>query len=323
MNHQVEHLNNEGVKHFLNGNLHEAKVKYQQALEILPDYSTTLNNLGMLYLQEKDFKSAEKYFIKANNGTNNPTYLLNLGHAYANQNLLEQAEECYAKSLEINTNSLNAWKSLASLYQFQKRFSESVKVWERIIAEYSIDPYYKIQLAKDLIELKEFQYSLKVLSGALDFGKYQELAWYYMAVIHLNSRNFGLAEVSINKSLGIQPDNEDFRILAATIYLALAQLDKAIFHWNYVLRLDDLNHKVRIDKAVALLANGFTEKALAELDFVLSKDKNNPKAMYYKALTFTELKDNKTEAIKILKSLILKEHAYAQSAKELLSKIES
>jgi len=322
MNHQVEQLNNEGVKFFLDGNFQEAKVRYQKALEISPLYATTLNNLGMLYLQEKDFKNAEMYFIEANRNKENPTYLLNLGHAYANQNMLDRAEECYVKSIELNQNSLMAWKSIASLFQFQKRFVESVKIWERIMQDYSRDPFYKIQLAKDLIELKEFQYALKVLSGASDFEKYQELAWYYIALIHLNLKNFGLAETAINKSLALQPDSESFRILAATIYLGLSQLGKALFHWNYLLRIDETNHKIRIDKAVALLAHGFVEDVLTELNFVISFDKNNVKALYYKALTLVELKAGKKEAVEILKTLILGKHSYSKNAMELLSKIE-
>ena len=156
MNKQVEELNNDGVKFFLNGNPKEAKDKYLQALEISPNYATTLNNLGMLYLQEKDFIQAEKCFTEANREKDNPTYLLNLGHVYANRNLLEMAEEYYLKSIELDPKSLMAWKSMASLYQYQKRYHDSIKIWENIIENQSRDSFYKIQLVKDLIELKEF-----------------------------------------------------------------------------------------------------------------------------------------------------------------------
>jgi len=279
MEKQVEELNNEGVRFFMNGNLVEAKSKYLEALKISPGHATTLNNLGMLYLQEKDFEKAEMYFLEANKEKDNPTYLLNLGHALANRNLLDQAEECYLKSIELNPNSLMAWKSLASLCQFRKKFSESVKIWENMIQNYSRDPYYKIQLAKDLIELTEYQYALNVLSQAARSEKYQELAWYYTAVIHLNSKNFGLAESAINKSLALKPDNEPFRILAATVYLSLSQLNQALFHWDYLLRMNENNHKIRTDKAVALLAHGYKGEALAELNLVISGDQENVKAV--------------------------------------------
>ena len=323
MNTQVEQLNNEGVRFFLNGNFEEARIKYEEALQISPQYATTLNNLGMLYLQEKDFAKAETYFKEANKEKENPTYLLNLGHVYANLNSLDLAEECYLKSIELDPNSLMAWKSIASLYQFRRRFNDSIKVWENIILNYSRDSFYKIQLVKDLLELKEYQYALKILADASDFEKHQELAWYYTAVIHLNLKNFGLAETAINKSLALSPDNEPFRILAATIYLSLSQLDKALFHWDFLLKLNENNHKVRNDKAVALLAHGMKDEALAELDFVLSKDPDNTKALYYKALTLNEMKKNGQETKKILEGLKNGNHTYATSAAELLKKYES
>lgn len=323
MNKQVEQLNNEGVQFFLNGNLKDAKTKYQEALEISPGHPTTLNNLGMLYLQEKDFEKAELYFREANKEKDNPTYLLNLGHVFANQNLLQKAEEFYLKSIELNPDSLMAWKSLASLCQFMKNYSRSVKIWENIIQNYSRDPYYKIQLAKDLIELKEYQYALNVLSQASQFEKFQEIAWYYTAIIHVNSKNFGLAETAINKSLAIKPDNESFRILAATIYLSLSQLNQALFHWNYLLRLNENNHKIRTDKGVALLAHGFKNEALTEFNLVISRDQNNAKALYYKALALHESDAGSQEALQILRALGAGEHVYAKKAAQLLAKYES
>ena len=323
MNNQVEQLNNEGVKYFLKGNFEDARIKYQEALEISPQYATTLNNLGMLYLQEKDFEKAEFYFKEANEEKENPTYLLNLGHAYANRNMLDEAEDCYTKSIELNPSSLMALKSIASLYQFRKKFYDSVKIWELIIGNYSRESFYKIQLAKDLIEIKEYQYALRVLADASEYENHQELAWYYSAVIHLNSKNFGLAESAINKSLGLKPDNESFRILAATIALSLSNLDEALFHWNFLLKMNENNHKVRNDKAVGLLAHGHKNEALAELDIVLSNEPDNTKALYYKALTLHEMKKNDREAKKILETLKDGNHNYATSAAELLMKYKS
>ena len=151
MEKQVEQLNKEGVCLFLSGNFNEAKDKYRQALDMMPDYPSTLNNLGMLSLQEKNYPEAEAYFLKAIQIKESSTYLLNLGHVYANMNKLEKAEEHYLRSIELNPDSLMAWKSLGSLYQFQKKYLQSVGVWQNIIGNYSDDPDFKIQLAKDIL----------------------------------------------------------------------------------------------------------------------------------------------------------------------------
>lgn len=321
MENQIEQLNNEGVKLFLNGNFSAAKNKYREALEISPEYPTTLNNLGMVLLQEKKYTEAEKCFKKAVELRENPTYFLNLGHVYANLNQPGKAEENYLKSIELNPDSLMAWKSLGALYQFQKKYFHSVKIWKSIIDNYSRDPYFKIQLAKDLIALKEFGQALSVLSEASGQEKYQEMVWYYTAMIHFSQSNFGIAESAIKKALAVKPDDESCRILAATIYLGLSQLDKALLHWDYLLKVNENNHKVRIDKAVALLANGFRKQALDELNFVILKDEQNTKALFYKALTLTEMNENLREAKKILNVLKTGNHQFSDKAAGLLKKL--
>lgn len=323
MENKIEKLNNEGVKLFLNGNFSAAKNKYREALDISPEYPTTLNNLGMVLLQEKKYTEAEKCFKKAVGLRENPTYFLNLGHVYANLNAPGKAKENYLKSIELNPDSLMAWKSLGSLYQFQKKYFHSVKIWKNIIDNYSRDPYYKIQLAKDLIALKEFGEALSVLSEAAGQDKYQEMVWYYTAMIHFSQSNFGIAESAIKKALAVKPDDESCRILAATIYLGLSQLDKAVIHWDYLLKVNETNHKVRIDKAVALLANGYRKEALEELNFVILKDEQNVKALFYKALTLVEMNENLREAKEILNALKSGSHPFRDKVTGLLEKLDS
>jgi tetratricopeptide (TPR) repeat protein len=323
MEKKVNELNNEGVELFLNGKVSDAKKKYREALEISPENSTTLNNLGMALLQEKEFESAEKCFLAANKEKNNPTYLLNLGHVKANQNLFDEAENYYSRSIELNPKSLNGWKSLGSLYQYQKKYRKSVLIWEDIITNRSNDQYFIIQLVKDLIELKEFNQALNILSNISEYQENQESIWYFTALIHLNSKNFGLAKEAINKSLAVSPFNEASRLLAATIYLGLSELDNALFHWNYLLSVNENNHKVRIDKSVALLAFGFKNEALTELNYVINKDENNAKALFYKAMTLIEMNNKIDEAANILIKVKAGDNAFASKAKELLTKISA
>jgi len=319
---QVEQLNKEGVNFFLSGNFSEAKKKYLQALDMLPEFPSTLNNLGMIFLQEKNYPEAETYFLKAVQIKESSTYLLNLGHVYANMNKLEKAEEHYRKSIELDPSSLMAWKSLGSLYQFQQKYFQSVEVWENIIEYYSNAPDFKIELAKDLIMLNEYQQALNVLSLATGQEHHQEKVWYYTALIHFNQSNFGIALSSINTALAVKPDDEESRILVAAIHLALGETDKAMMHWNYLLNVNENNHRVRTDKAVTLLANGHHKEALTEFNFVITREENNIKALYYKALTLIEINEKLPEAKDILNMLKTGNHPFSEQAAELLKKLD-
>jgi predicted Zn-dependent protease len=87
--------------------------------------------------------------------------------------------------------------------------------------------------------------------------------------------------------------------LAASIYLGLSQLNDAISQWDYLLKQNKTNHKIRVEKGVALLAYNMKTEALRELDFVLSYEVNY-KALFYKALVLLEINKKK----KLLKYFI-------------------
>ncbi|GHC57850.1 tetratricopeptide repeat protein [Ulvibacter litoralis] len=320
MDKQVKKLNNEGVKLFLNGNFEDAKLKYKEALKVAPTYATTLNNLGMISLQEKKYKNAEALFKSAYDKQKKATYILNLGHAYANQNKIDKARESYLKSIELSPKSLMAWKSIAVLYQHQKQFQKSAHTWEYILQSLSTDAYFKIQLVKDYIELQKYQEALGVLEETSKDEKLSEYVWYYTALIHFNFKNFGLAEIAINKSILISPNSETFRTLAASIYLGLSKVDKAITQWNIILKQNQNNHKIRIDKGVTLLANRKYTEALEAFNFVLSKT-NNSKALFYKALVLLEMNSNAKEAITLLRKVVKMNDDYTEQAKELITRI--
>jgi len=315
---EIEKLNNEGVQLFLNKHFKEARKKYQEALKLNSKYATTLNNLGMCYLQERNFSKAEQCFLDAISVKESSTYFLNLGHALANQGKFNEAEENYIKSIEIEPNSLTAHKSLGTLYQKQQRFSESIEVWETIISDVNNDPIFKIELAKDFIQLKEYQNALDVLLEAEQYEKDRAVTWYYMALIHFHQKNFGLAEKKIKLSLGEEPENLSFRALLAVIYLSLSDLQKAVKQWDYILSVDVNNEKIRIDKAVALLSYGFKNEALKTLNEILQRDPKNEKALFYKSLTQIEINKKDPSAIDTLKAISQGNTEFSKRANEIL-----
>ncbi|WP_440122730.1 tetratricopeptide repeat protein [Tenacibaculum sp. Ill] len=316
----VEQLNNEGVKLFLKGNIKEAKRKYNKALEINPLYAATLNNLGMVSLQEKNFIKATNCFKNALKIKESATYFLNLGHAYVNLKEFKLAEDQYIKAIDKAPDSLMGYKSLASLYQVQKQYDESVKVWEYIITNLSHDVSFKLHLAKDYIQLKEYQFALSVLYEASKQEKQQELIWYYISLIHFNSKNFGSAIAAVKKALYIKPEELSFKSLLAAIYLGLSDFKNAMKQWDEILTIEPFNNKIRIDKAVTLLSQGLVNESLSELSLVLKNDSKNEKANYYKAIVLLEV-NKLNDAISILNSIVNTKGIFKEEAEKVLNKI--
>ena len=320
MEKQAEVLNNEGVTLFMNGKLNDAKGKYLDALKSNPNHPAALNNLGLLYLQDKKLDEAEDCFQKAIAQDDKATYLLNMGHVYANKNMLERAEEYYKKSIEKDSCSLTAYQSLSGLYRFGGRYSESMHIWQKVIENIGDDESFLIELCRDLIAVQAYHNALEILSKMNDKGNFREKIWYLIALVHFHLSNFGMAESAVNQSLTAKPNNIDSHILAATIQLGKSNLKQAVEHWNFVLTVDKNNYRIRTDKAVALLANGFRNEALEALNEALIIEPKYEKALFYKALTWIEMGKLLDDAENILKDLININSSFAQRSKILLLK---
>ncbi len=322
MNANAEQLNNEGVQYFLKGKFSDAKRKYEQALELSPSHTTTLNNLGMVFLQEKEYKLAEDYFKKAISITEKASYLANLGHVYANQNELGLAEQQYIKAIEKDQRSVSAHKSLASLYQFTGNYENSISIWNYILAELSSDAQFKINLAKDHIQLKNYVLAMELLMEVAQQDIYNHIAYYYISWIQLHHKNYGLATESIYRALGIEPNNISYRKLAATLHMSLSEFEKANKHWDFILNIDENQHATRIDKAIALLSIKRFDEALNELNRVLGSEEKNAKALFYKATVLLEIKET-DQARELFNELSNHKNPFQQKAKTIIDELNA
>lgn len=312
----AKEINNQGVIHFLNNNFAEAKNNYFEVLTIDSNNTTTLNNLGLLYLQEGKFKEAEELFLKAYNQSKNITYALNLGHSLVYQNRYEEAEKYY--TICLNKDNSMAWKSLVALYEFTNQVDKAIEALSTVIVQVSIDVSFKIQLAKNYIRKESYQDALDVLQLASIQEDLEYEVWYYIAYIHFKNRNFDLAKRAIETSIEYHNSWENSLKLAGVISMTHNDMETALKYWDELLKNNPENYAVRIDKAVVLLGNKKENEALFELESVLENDIDNLKAIYYLGSIYISKNETKQKGIELLSRLAKSENPYAIKAQELL-----
>ena len=80
----------------------EAKTDYKRALELRRNYPDALNNLGTIFLEQKDFHAAEKLFKKAiRSDPSNACISKNLGTTYFKEGKSEQGAEAYRLAFSL------------------------------------------------------------------------------------------------------------------------------------------------------------------------------------------------------------------------------
>ncbi|WP_446745110.1 tetratricopeptide repeat protein [Silvibacterium acidisoli] len=80
-----------------------AKLQYEKALSINPNYSEALNNLGTVYYGMKNFRKAENFYRKALHlMPDSASYYSNLGTAYFADHKMKQGIDAYRHAFEID-----------------------------------------------------------------------------------------------------------------------------------------------------------------------------------------------------------------------------
>ncbi len=103
---------------------------YKEALRIIPNYLSALNNLGMVYYtfyNQPD--SALPYLRKAISiDTLYVEAYFNLATCLAALKQFDESEKMYLKTISIDPKFINTYYSLTNLYSTQKKYNEILKL---------------------------------------------------------------------------------------------------------------------------------------------------------------------------------------------------
>jgi len=117
-------------------NYEQAKTAFQQAIDLDPEYSDAYNNLGILYMRDKEYAKAESAFQKA---LQNPLYLtpekalVNLGKLKEAQNDNGAAEQYYRHAIKLKPAFFQAYYNLGMLFYRLDDFKLAATVFDQAV----------------------------------------------------------------------------------------------------------------------------------------------------------------------------------------------
>jgi tetratricopeptide (TPR) repeat protein len=141
--------NEMGVIYLNNKEYDKAISTFQKAIQNNPRFDQAYDNLGVAYDMKGDFKNAIWQHKKALeiNPNNAKTYN-NLGNAYNKSNQFEEAIEAYNNALKLNPSYKAVYNNLGVIYYKKGMYVEAIKQWKKVL---KIDPYFK--MARDNIRI--------------------------------------------------------------------------------------------------------------------------------------------------------------------------
>lgn len=139
------------------GNLLSALTKYQDMIDAYPQTAIPYHNMGVLHLQtgklDLAIRSFERVFDKDPDYKLERQTHLNLGNAYIQKGMTEEAEKEFQKALEITPNCSDALYSLGALeFNERKNYQRALRYWE-ILKDIDKD-YPELKRIEDMLKLK-------------------------------------------------------------------------------------------------------------------------------------------------------------------------
>ena len=145
-----ENLNNLSLSYSEKGQFEDSIECLKKAIKIKPTCAFLYSNLGLQYKQLEDYENAIKYLKKSLEIEETEIGWSMLGGCYGEQQLLDEAEKCFLKSLEIKQDFAPAHVDLSNVYLTRGDFE---KAWKEY--EYRYEVFDQLKVWLDLYDEKK------------------------------------------------------------------------------------------------------------------------------------------------------------------------
>lgn len=205
---------------------------YEACIKIDPQAAAPYYVLGNLYMHFNEPDLAVQFSKKATEiDPSNYYYRLLYTEILKNNQQLDLAEEQYREMLTLFPGRMELYVDLAMIYIFKKEYKKAIGVYDKLEAE--IGPNEDIKLKKQYLYIQ--------------IGDVQK------------------ATKEIEDLIQIRPDNPDYYILLADVYLVNGFDDKALKAYNNAVEKFPDNSRIQLSLAEYFRGKGEYEKAIAHL----------------------------------------------------------
>ena len=261
------------------------------------NYLPYLTKGNILAKNGQNVEAIENYKLSLEKNNISTQALYNMGICYLNMKDYQQANKCFDDALLINPNLLEIYIAKAKIFEEQKNYNNAIELYNEIIPKFPYDDniFYKKGIC--LENMEEYQEALKNFEQGLDINKSNIDCLYhkgYCCDILNNKKQALKCYDDIIKSKEKNIDNkikEDCLILKSKILIDDEKYDDALQGLNEALRLNPDNSYIYFYKG--FINNKKEEHQEALNNYLKSIEINNKdKIIYYNlGLAYLEISD--------------------------------
>jgi tetratricopeptide (TPR) repeat protein len=268
------------VQKHQNNNLQDAQNYYQKVLEIDPNHSQTLNNLGVIFLGLGENQKAKECFEKAiKNNPNDVSAHNNLGNIFKGLRENQKAKECYEKAIEINPNYAIAHYNLGIVFKKLREHQKAKECYEKAIG---IDPNYvnaHNNLGVIFKDLGQYQKAKGCFEKAIEIDPNYSDAHYNLGVIFKELGEHQKAKDCFEKAIEIDPNHVNAHNNLGALFEELDNLQKAKECYEKAIKINP-----DLFDALSNIANIYVSR-LTDFEIAISKS-NEALKIFHKNYKF-------------------------------------
>ena len=265
-------LNNLGIIFQVLGENQKAKECYEKATEIDSNHANAHNNLGVIFKKLGENQKAKNCFEKVIKI--NPNYAdahYNLGVIFKELGENQKAKECYKKATEIDSNHANAHNNLGNLFNDLEENQKAKECYEKVIKINPNQAGAHNNLGNIFNELRENQKAKNCFEKAIEINPNYAIAHNNLGSMFQKLGENQKAKNCFEKAIEINPNYVNAHNNLGVIFQKLGEHQKTKECYQKAIEIDPNN----INSLNSL--SDFLK--LYQFDYKTETDKNNFKEL--------------------------------------------
>lgn len=293
-----------GLASQMSGRAEDAQKYYSSAIKANPNFSMAHNNLGVIYLDKKDFPNAISHLsLSISSDPNNAFAYVNLGNAYKSVGKIDEAKNNWNSAISLNPNIPEPYNNLGLIHHSQGEFDKALEFLKKSI---EIDPNYPppyFHLGVLLAKENQLELAHPYLEQYIRIVRGNAEAWALLGNIYLNLGLYDKALNGFKNALSMNPKYAHAINDLGNLYKQKGELVEALKYYQQALNLDPSLSGTYNNIGVISFEQGKFAAALVSLEKATQLDPECAEAYYHMGLIFERQNKLDLAAQNFLKAL--------------------
>jgi tetratricopeptide (TPR) repeat protein len=265
---------------YINRKDYESAEKYLRMAESLDSKDPVIRyNLGVAYLKMKQPERALAEFQKAEElGKNDETLLENLGETYYSLNDYEKSIDAYNRLLNTNKRNIRILSKLAEIYYEKGEPEKAFELYQKITILEPVSENARIayvNMGNILDDLGRPDEAIETYNKALAITEDDDSTLYNLGIAYKNAGKAELAVKAWRKASDLNPDTPKPLMAIANLYEEKSMTDEAVEEYQQIIKRWDNHQEAHFNLAVLYYKKNLPDYAKAEFKKVIDLDRSN------------------------------------------------